>query len=621
MPVEPSSDSDDSSVLPSPRSLGGLLPPSSPTTLVAGVDPRQPAGDAGKSGTVIPPSAAPLSTPAKGKKTARQGPKASKAAIVEDPGHLDLGAAALPPSCAPVPLYAVYLLHSKSPSFKGHAYVGSTPDPQRRLRQHNGEVKGGAWRTGWGKGRKRPWEFALIVHNFPNAYLALQFEWALQNPHMSRFLRPCAQPHFAPAFPHPAESRVQNRIPAKMRAISDLLRSPYWRHRGLDIHFVASWAPEAWEEAGCPPLSPLTRITYGAIEDIAPRKRDADKGMLAPLSPAAHIWPGEQANAVRLRSGALEPMCVLCPLRIDASSPNSYLLCSNDVCRAPAAHITCLAEEFLAKPFGAARDPLQIVPGAGSCPACGTVARWADLVAGMRRRVGFPKATRKPKAAKAAGSTAAPESESESEDEELPYPEDTDSEDDVDVGSFGPAGNDMVAACARLPPLALPSKQPPAKSRQKGSADDLVSGLESLNLGSKRTGASAKENQPPRAATDPGPTIGSSDANEAAPSHRSNIGATRRRIMDERMRNYALSTHAQPAPVQPPPPAPKAPAPKATLSGSDSDSSPESTSSGSFRSAVESPPQAPAAESGSEDDADEVINRLRGLLKKLGADD
>ncbi|KAI9503301.1 hypothetical protein BX070DRAFT_213022 [Coemansia spiralis] len=78
--------------------------------------------------------------------------------------------------------YCCYLLRSLKPACKNYVYVGSTPDPVRRLRQHNGEISAGAMSTR----SRRPWEMLLIVHGFPSKASALQLEWAWQNPHMSR---------------------------------------------------------------------------------------------------------------------------------------------------------------------------------------------------------------------------------------------------------------------------------------------------------------------------------------------------------------------------------------------------------------------------------------------------
>ena len=58
-------------------------------------------------------------------------------------------------------LYAVYLLQaSQEQRYPFHCYIGSTPDPYRRLRQHNGFVVGGAKKTS----KKRPWWVSVICY-------------------------------------------------------------------------------------------------------------------------------------------------------------------------------------------------------------------------------------------------------------------------------------------------------------------------------------------------------------------------------------------------------------------------------------------------------------------------
>ena len=62
-----------------------------------------------------------------------------------------------------------YLLYSGS----AKTYIGATVDPNRRLRQHNGELVGGARRTSG-----LQWKRALYVGGFPDWTAALQFEWS-----------------------------------------------------------------------------------------------------------------------------------------------------------------------------------------------------------------------------------------------------------------------------------------------------------------------------------------------------------------------------------------------------------------------------------------------------------
>jgi structure-specific endonuclease subunit SLX1 len=67
----------------------------------------------------------------------------------------------------------VYLLVSTS----GNTYVGATIDLNRRLKQHNGEIKGGAHATTMKVKQGETWTRAAHVSGFPDWQAALQFEW------------------------------------------------------------------------------------------------------------------------------------------------------------------------------------------------------------------------------------------------------------------------------------------------------------------------------------------------------------------------------------------------------------------------------------------------------------
>jgi len=67
----------------------------------------------------------------------------------------------------------VYLLHSTSNA----TYVGATVDLEKRLCQHNKEIKGGARATSIKVEQGEIWERACYVAEFPDWQAALQFEW------------------------------------------------------------------------------------------------------------------------------------------------------------------------------------------------------------------------------------------------------------------------------------------------------------------------------------------------------------------------------------------------------------------------------------------------------------
>ena len=69
--------------------------------------------------------------------------------------------------------FYVYLLISSSKS----TYVGATVNLNRRLRQHNGELVGGAKATKIKVTKGEIWERACYISDFPSWQAALQFEW------------------------------------------------------------------------------------------------------------------------------------------------------------------------------------------------------------------------------------------------------------------------------------------------------------------------------------------------------------------------------------------------------------------------------------------------------------
>jgi predicted GIY-YIG superfamily endonuclease len=70
----------------------------------------------------------------------------------------------------------VYLLECSD----GSTYVGATVDPDHRLRQHRGEIKGGAHATTMKIKQGHTWSRLLVVKGFPDWQSALQFEWAFK---------------------------------------------------------------------------------------------------------------------------------------------------------------------------------------------------------------------------------------------------------------------------------------------------------------------------------------------------------------------------------------------------------------------------------------------------------
>lgn len=77
------------------------------------------------------------------------------------------------------PEHMCYILKS---STSDRIYIGYTIDLHRRVRQHNGEIVGGAKKTRKG----RPWYPIYSIKGFPDNHTALRFEYRLHHPHIRK---------------------------------------------------------------------------------------------------------------------------------------------------------------------------------------------------------------------------------------------------------------------------------------------------------------------------------------------------------------------------------------------------------------------------------------------------
>ncbi|XP_073057647.1 uncharacterized protein [Primulina eburnea] len=132
--------------------------------------------------------------------------------------------------------FACYLLTSLSPRSKGHTYIGFTVNPRRRIRQHNGEIGSGAWRTK----KKRPWEM---------------FEWAWQHPVESLAVRSAA-----------ASFKSLSGIANKIKLAYTMLSLPAWNSLNLAVNFFSTKYRN--QTPGCPTLPQQMRTQICSMDEL-----------------------------------------------------------------------------------------------------------------------------------------------------------------------------------------------------------------------------------------------------------------------------------------------------------------------------------------------------------------
>ena len=286
------------------------------------------------------------------------------------------------------PFYCVYLL--RSIECHGSLYVGSTPNPSRRLRQHNGEAQGGAVRTC--RGGKQPWEMTAIVTGFPSKVAALQFEWAWQNPHLTR--------HFDSN--ERANHRSRRGLLSKLSILHLLLRARSFARWPIDVRFFVLDVYDTWKKKVEPARPELRHSVsfvslpcddfaaagaFGEVDEVkkpseertARRKLDNSTKIsrvdVSYMSARPHFIKSQ-----RTRDQASALKCAICSAMI-VRRREQMLVCHSGDCQM-VSHLTCLSSLFLTSEPGQ-----QIIPIEGNCPNCRSKLLWSDLVRDLSLRI------------------------------------------------------------------------------------------------------------------------------------------------------------------------------------------------------------------------------------------
>ncbi|KAI5889168.1 uncharacterized protein SCHCODRAFT_02690968 [Schizophyllum commune H4-8] len=271
--------------------------------------------------------------------------------------------------------YACYLLKSiKTPNSKA-TYIGSTPNPPRRIRQHNGELTQGAWKTK----RGRPWIMQLIVHGFPSKLAALQFEWAWQHPHLSR--------HLKDGSGQPLAAHRNKGIKNNIQTLLMMITSHPYNLWPLHVKLFTAEAEKFWGMlVKAPAYRALPRGLTATIEleGVDGKSGTRGSGRTGPVDVAdTHFTSQYLAKSTAVAASATKPVCSVCGEQIVdyTSDPLTTTLCPTSGCMSTA-HLMCLSQDWLA----GEPDNQGLIPRGGHCRECKSYVLYGDIIRGSYRR-------------------------------------------------------------------------------------------------------------------------------------------------------------------------------------------------------------------------------------------
>ncbi|KAF8813687.1 hypothetical protein BYT27DRAFT_7083185, partial [Phlegmacium glaucopus] len=271
--------------------------------------------------------------------------------------------------------YACYLLKSIQTPYATSIYIGSTPSPPRRIRQHNGELAQGARKTRL----KRPWVMQMIVHGFPSRLAALQFEWAWQHPHKSRHMRDGKTSIFG--------CRAHRTLQKNILIVRTMISRPPFNTWPLHVKLFTHEAHQHWKDSMsgdvASPLPPGFTCTL-ELEGVDGKSGHVGSGRRGPITINDEDFTSTMLaknTAITAAGGNVE--CTVCrePILNYAVSPLSTALCPSSGCHA-VSHLICLSQYFIDQ-----EDRPTMVPRGGHCKSCKQYTLWGDVIRSCYRRM------------------------------------------------------------------------------------------------------------------------------------------------------------------------------------------------------------------------------------------
>lgn len=277
-------------------------------------------------------------------------------------------------------LYGVYLLNSLSK--KSCYYVGSTPDPKRRLRQHNGELtRGGAYRTK--KQGYRPWRMVLYVYGFPSRINALQFEHAWQHAYQTRHI-----PIEKRINPGQKRSGSGTSLHSKLANCRLLLSSDSFKRLGLKVAIFNNATYDVWLKNKY-----FIDIPEDIFIDIKVDSENLDDvtfktGNYNQLSKfmdsVKQLQNDYFEKCVKLYQNGTIKFCNICQREVSVTNDtNTMCFCAQPNCEG-CYHMKCLADKFLNEEND---DIIHVLPKKGKCAICKKMNFWNLVIRGSRHLV------------------------------------------------------------------------------------------------------------------------------------------------------------------------------------------------------------------------------------------